>query len=181
MVLALNKVYYILLTKILKALKAKVEMKLWIDHSKLLKVLSTEIGIFLGSYSNLVIFYIKSLILLSLVLLLISDLTNELHLHQFLVTYRVSQGKLYFLNYLWEIEMYKLNFISRRFWTLEMWEILLLQPVFMICILYALYWTNFPRKYTFYGKWAWCPYVNATPLSFRLKIAEYWGLQMRYY
>ena len=56
-VFALNTVCYTLLTKILKTLKAKVEMKLWRDHSKLLKVLSTEIGIFLGSYSYLVIFY----------------------------------------------------------------------------------------------------------------------------
>ena len=27
----------------------------------------------------------------------------------------------------------------------------------LICILCALYWTTFPRRYTFYGKWTWCP------------------------
>ena len=53
--------------------------------------------------------------------------------------YRVSQRKLFFLNLLWEIEICKLDFFGRCFWNPEIWEILLVQLVFMKCIKCAIY------------------------------------------
>ena len=53
--------------------------------------------------------------------------------------YRVSHRKLVFLNKLGEIETWKLDFFGRWFWNPEIWEILLVQPVFMKSILCAIY------------------------------------------
>ena len=64
--------------------------------------------------------------------------------------YRVSQGKLFFFNYLWEIEICKLDFFGRCFWNSEIWEILLMQPVFMKCILCAIYGQNLQPFFVLY-------------------------------
>ena len=66
--------------------------------------------------------------------------------------YRVSQRKLGLLNYLWEIEMCKFDFFGRCFQNSEIWEILLVQTVFMNCILWTIYRPICKHAKTFFGK-----------------------------
>ena len=53
--------------------------------------------------------------------------------------YRVRHSKLFFWNLLSQIEICKLNSFWRWFWNPEIWEILLVQTVFMKHILCAIY------------------------------------------
>ena len=44
--------------------------------------------------------------------------------------YRVSEGKVFFLIWLWEIEIYKLDYIWWYFSNADMWTFWLLEPIF---------------------------------------------------
>ena len=46
------------------------------------------------------------------------------------IWYRVSEGKVGFLIWLWEEEIYKCDYIWRYFWNSEMWTFWLLEPIF---------------------------------------------------
>ena len=65
----------------------------------------------------------------------------------------IDHGKLvFFLNYIWQIEICKLDTFWRWFWNSEIWEILLEQPILMKCILCAIYGPICKHARFFYGK-----------------------------
>ena len=56
--------------------------------------------------------------------------------------YRVRHYKVTKVNWLWQIEIYKQDLVWRWFWNPEIRYFLVSQPVFMKCLLSALYWTQ---------------------------------------
>ena len=53
------------------------------------------------------------------------------------------RAKCFFLIWLWQKEIDKLDLIWRLFWNSEVWTFWVLEPVFMNCLLCTIYWNQF--------------------------------------
>ena len=52
------------------------------------------------------------------------------------------RAKCFFLIWLWQREIYRLDLIWRLFWNSEVWTFWVLEPVFMNCLLCTIYWNQ---------------------------------------
>ena len=73
--------------------------------------------------------------------------------------YRVSLHKVTKVNWLWQKKMCKPDLVWRWLWNSEIRYFLASQPVFMKCLLSALYWTKCKSPQVFFGFFKFLPKV----------------------